>query len=432
MPPVSNKKIIFRLMSGVGDSNPSPPRISLSLDKTKQKQEPVPLRQSRVPIFGSDSSKAKVVAAPTISSVNVHQPTMTFPSVDRRSIIPSITLRPLNPDVYGLQLRVTVEGELVTRPLINPVSPCTTLSSISSIKMPPEYALKQALDKLTDPMDEDLTVEQFETRLSVEDCDSSASSASLTCSTLGNSPITSLIAAPIKFISRPERLGLGAESSFSINPTKHYMSIDERHVHRQLEGQRVRIIQGMHVGLTGVIIRVSNDNQMFVCIALDLNGELMELPLSSLAEEISTSIKVSNSNEISVWKPTLFNWLPYPGLLVRFIDRNWQSGKYYNKRGIIQDVVNEPLSDVPLVQITLQSDRRITLNSVPLYVIAPIQASVGRPAMLITPGYQINPGTRVRIIEHIEVQERCTGFIVADYSMIHIITVRAEDLSECI
>ena len=149
------------------------------------------------------------------------------------------------------------------------------------------------------------------------------------------------LATPIQYLPRPELLGLGSKIERGAglpqgdgDRPRHVMGIDEKIAVKKIgKGSRVTIKEGEHAGLTGIVIYFDRES---VEISLDMSEERVLLPFEScqLADSIQQSGAERAQQEDSV--EDLGEWLQV-GLAVRFVSKTWRDGRYYSKRGTVED-----------------------------------------------------------------------------------------------
>ncbi|RKP20724.1 hypothetical protein ROZALSC1DRAFT_27819 [Rozella allomycis CSF55] len=175
---------------------------------------------------------------------------------------------------------------------------------------------------------------------------------------IGRNPERGLV-EPIEFIQRPHKfLGLGANPDAIAVPVpqkkyikpgesrekkeyvlpgdskKYYKSIHEKLVEKptlQKVGARVTVIEGVHEGLHGIVSQIYVDS---VLVTLENNQEDVRLKFEKLKLYDGKTVEISKSNQR---RDLDDNWI-VPFLKVRIVSRSFENGKYFNLKGIIQDV----------------------------------------------------------------------------------------------
>ncbi|KAI8923300.1 DExH-box splicing factor binding site-domain-containing protein [Entophlyctis helioformis] len=105
-------------------------------------------------------------------------------------------------------------------------------------------------------------------------------------------------------------------------------------------GTRVKITEGRHAGKTGVVSSIkSKPDGDVVDVVLDKSGDKARVWLQDVVEMKSTSSKPSDSpSNAPSSDASKRSWLR-PHLRVRIISKSYRSGRFYNTKGLIQDVV---------------------------------------------------------------------------------------------
>ena len=234
------------------------------------------------------------------------------------------------------------------------------------------------------------------------------------------------LATPIQFLPRPELLGLGSKmergAGFSRDGDKprHVIGIDEKTtVKRIVKGSRVVIKEGDHAGLTGVVIYFDRES---VEVSLEVSEERVLLPFESCQ-----LVDTLQSNEVeSIQKEDIIedlgDWLQQ-GLVVRFVSRAWREGRYYNKRGTVEDTHRDPQTAIMTCTISLQSDRREILHDAPPSAITPCPPVVGRPVIVLRHDHV---GSIARLVE----QTPTKDWIVQLNDSMELVTLASNDLGE--
>ena len=201
----------------------------------------------------------------------------------------------------------------------------------------------------------------------------------------------------IKYVPRPERLGLGAsevtdaselkqrkpvEQSLGIEmskeeerkligvqkqkrkpmeiPRANVMGIDEV-VSKRLKidveiGSRVIVVGGEHSGLKGYVKAESKDTKFWI-IELEINGRDTMIMKSNVKRhdptskhQLSSDSPYTNENDL-LWTCS--------GLKVKIKSKSFENGKYYNFKGVILDVNPDKTCTIKLIDTTLTVIHRV-------------------------------------------------------------------------
>lgn len=216
---------------------------------------------------------------------------------------------------------------------------------------------------------------------------------------------------PIKYVARPERLGLGAsqikdlselkqrkpvEQSLGIELSKeeekkmqqidrkkqkaadleflekhaNVIGIDEagpKRIKLQVAiGSRITICEGEHVGLRGIVQSEAKDSKFWV-IQLLINEQNVLIPksfvkLENLSTESNSCTVVNNTTTPSVEEIDLW---ACSGLKVKIKSKSFLNGRYYNRKGIILDVQSDKTCTIQLLTETGKPDPTHLLPKVP-------------------------------------------------------------------
>lgn len=434
-------------------------RLSFSLDRSKARSEPAPLRPSPL-TSGLLSPDHRASEKVYIESLGVEEKREAAQKVEP-SRQPTIILEPLNPTIFGLQHRKVKKAHRSVE-----AGDQQTAGSIPSWlkprpKMESQYALEQHLRSLPDGNDtkgrngddnekQSLSGKEFGLAAlrSMGWREGERIGRMRLVATEGLKQRA--IVTPIQFVPRPERLGLGADPNVATvvasglkepkrpaskpdlvakpdaaGRTRHFVGIDEvlvtRPSSRKIKAEsRVEIAGGVHAGLTGRVARISEDKAEVV---LDMTEEPVQATLDQC--------KLIYPEDSNVAEPILNEeagedrggWM-HEGLAVRFKSRVWQGGRFYNKRGIVEHLNHDAQADdVYTAMIVLQSDKRRLLQDVPASALQACPSQVGRPAIVLRGEHA---GSPCRLIEKLN---NSTWMIQLDESM-EVRAVLAIDLGE--
>lgn len=158
---------------------------------------------------------------------------------------------------------------------------------------------------------------------------------------------------PIEFIPRQKGLGLGAIPLKIVMPTK--KSHDQNEAKQNFCGSKVKITEGLHKDLKGILIDYIEDLRTFlheneyINVQLKLNDQVVKvkslhLKLYDEGESTRKSRSKSKSRKNKKEKvrgktrsDKVLKWI-VPNIKVRIISRKRLDGKYYNTKAIVNDI----------------------------------------------------------------------------------------------
>lgn len=411
-------------------------KLSFTLDKSKTK--PAPPTISPSPLLSKSSISGKATSA--VEYIDEHVSTFESKSKQKEpktrvEEVPDVVFEPLDLNVYGLQERRIKSGSLPKE--ANGALPAW----LTKPKMDPQHALEHDLRRIEELSS---TREMKSDHDSTSDEDESGKEINLNTikTALGwkdgqrvgkprrvvtEGVIYRDLVTPIQFLPRPELLGLGSKiergtssSSRDKDKPRNVIGIDEKMVIKKIaKGSKVTIKEGEHAGLTGIVIYHDRES---VEVSLDVSEERVLLPFEScqLLDRIQQNeIEIVEGEHID---EDLGDWLR-DGLVVRFVSRSWRGGRYYNKRGIIEDTHRDPQTAITTSTVSLQSDRREILHDVPPSAITPCPPVIGRPVIILRTKHA---GSIARLIE----QAHTKDWIVQLNDSMELATIASNDLGE--
>lgn len=173
-------------------------------------------------------------------------------------------------------------------------------------------------------------------------------------------------------------------------------------------GKSICFLQGPHSGLMGTVVHFDPAHPC-VSIQLSVSGECVEAEPFQIAPSIFAPLAMPSPSlppfreDRSTVNSSL--WM-FPHVLVRVSSRDWQQGKFYHRMAVIDDVITTTTAaslggrGKKTALITLLHDRRLHFDRVDASLVEPVEAQLGRPAIIIRndPPRMYPLGTRVRVL----------------------------------
>lgn len=416
-------------------------KLSFTLDKSKLKPSPPNVSPSPLLSTPNVSSKKAIDkhAHSIIEYMDQRESSSESTSKLKESMIsaekaPDVIFEPLDLNVYGLQERRIKSGSLskstsetlppwLRRPKMDPQDALEhDLKRIEELNATREAQEGEHLTSEEDASNEEMDLNAIKTLVGWKD----GQRVGKPRKAVTEGVIYRDIATPIQFLSRPELVGLGykvegeVDHSQGGNKPRVVVGIDEKMIIKRIgKGSKVIIKDGEHAGLTGVVIYFDRES---IEVSLDVSEERVLLPFESCGLLETVQQKTTEREGMEAVKDDPGEWL-HTGLVVRFVSRSWREGRYYNKRGTIEDIHKDPQTAITMCTVSLQSDRREIIHHVPPSAITPCPPVMGRPVIILR---TVHAGSIARLVE--QMPHDC-WIVQLDDSM-ELVTVVSKDLGE--
>ena len=156
---------------------------------------------------------------------------------------------------------------------------------------------------------------------------------------------------PIEYVSRHHRLGLGAEpstlkGSHAVLPSKYnsknYKAIGETLKKDNLfeVGSEIQITSGKHSDMYAIIVKKFTTQDIeYAQVKLLANDVLINVKMSEISAPNNIKLAKRTHTDKYTERKEPLKWV-IPNLIVRINCKHYKNGIYYQKKGIISDVIS--------------------------------------------------------------------------------------------